>query len=183
MDFLSPVDAQHDICHLFIAEFYDLIIQQNAVRRQRKAEFLVMQLFLLSSVFYKVFYDLPVHQRFSAEKIHFQIPSGPGICNQKVKRLFADLIAHERAASVVLSLFRKTVPAGKVAVMRNMQAQRFYYSFACLIINDRIFIDVLRKQHARFRKLAALLKCFRDLCLLIRSLKLLCRFFLCLSFI
>ena len=88
---------------------------------------LIVKLFLFSSIGDQVFDHLPVHQRLSAKKIHFQIPAASGIGNQKIQRSFSHFITHQRPAAMIFSFFRKTVAAGKIAVMGDMQTKRLHH--------------------------------------------------------
>ena len=74
MDFLTSIHTQNNIRHFFIAEFHDLIIQQDTIRRQCESKILVMNLLLLTAILNETFNHIPVHQRLAAEEIHFQIP-------------------------------------------------------------------------------------------------------------
>ena len=83
---------------------------------------LVVDLFLLSSISHQVFHHLPVHQRFSAEEIHFQIMPVPGIGDQEIQRFLSHFKTHKGAPAMVLPFFREAVFAGQIAVMGNMKA-------------------------------------------------------------
>ena len=126
MNFLTSVHTQYYVRHLFITEFHNFIIQKYSVCGQCETEFLIMKLFLLSAVFYQVFYNLPVHQRLAAKEIHFQVSSGTGIGDQEIKSFLSDFIGHQGSSAMIFSLFGKTIAAGQIAVMRNVQAQCFY---------------------------------------------------------
>ena len=52
-----------------------------------------MKLLLFSSVCNQIFDHLPVHQRLSAEEIHFQIASVSGIGDQEIQRFLSYLIS------------------------------------------------------------------------------------------
>ena len=119
-----------------------------------------MDLFLLSSVSHQIFYYLPVHQRLAPEEINFQIPSASGICDQKVQRPLSHLITHQCPATVILSFFRKTIFAGKVTIVGDMQAQSLYHSLPCLKIQHSVFIDILREQNAGILQRITLLQRF-----------------------
>ena len=51
----------------------------------------VVEFLLFSSIGYKILYHLPVHQRFPAEEINFQVSPVSGIGNQKIKSFFPHL--------------------------------------------------------------------------------------------
>ena len=59
---------------------------------------------------------------------------------------------------MVFTLLRKTITAGEITVVRNMQTERFYNSLAVCgkILND-VFIDIAGKQHSLFLQLFAFL--------------------------
>ena len=100
-----------------------------------------------SSVGHQIFDDLPVHQRLPAEEVHLQIHPVAGICHQKIQRFLSDLEAHQRTASVIFALFRKTVFAGKVTVMRDMQTQRLDHRLPVLEISDVFLVNILCIKH------------------------------------
>ena len=109
-----------------------------------------MKLFLFPSIFHQIFYYLPVHQRFAAEKVYLQIPSASGISNQEIQCFFPHFKTHQSSSSMILAFFCKAVLTGKITIMCNMKAQSFYHSLACLKINDGIPVDILCKQLTGF---------------------------------
>ena len=54
---------------------------------------------------------------------------------------------------MILALFRKAVATGKVAVMGNVQTERFYYGLTFLEIHDVIFVFIFGKQLSVFCQL------------------------------
>ena len=107
---------------------------------------LVVKFFLLPAVSNQIFHYLPVHQRFPAEEIHFQIPPLPGIGDQEIQRLLSHFIGHKSPASVVFAFLSEAVSAGKITVMRNVQAQCLDYCFSLLYLINKILIHILCKQ-------------------------------------
>ena len=79
-------------------------------------------LFEFASVRNQTHADRPVHQRFPAEEIDFQMLSGSAVLHQKVERALADVQRHEHARPVEISRSGKAVFASEIAVVRNMQA-------------------------------------------------------------
>ena len=124
MDFLSPVKAQNDIAHFSVCELNDIVVNENSVRRKREAEILVFFLFDASRIADKLFDDVKVHQRFTAEKVDFEIFARSRILNEKIKRPFPDLEAHQRAFSVILPLAGKAVRTVQIAGVRYMKTER-----------------------------------------------------------
>ena len=150
MDFFPSVQAHHDIVHLGIAEFHDLIIQQNTVGRDRETEMLVCSLLQLSSVCNQVLDDLEVHERLSAEEVNFQIPSVAGIGNKEIQRLFADFEGHQGTSAVIFSFFSKAVLTCKITVVRNVQTECLDNRLTFSEIKDCAVVDILGKQLALF---------------------------------
>ena len=150
MDFFPSVHAQNNICHLPVGKVNDVIIQQHAVRRQRKTEPLVVRFLKASAICDQILYNLPVHQGFPAKKIHFQVHAAAGVRHKKIQRLLADLVTHKSPSAMVLSLLRKAVPALKVAVMRNMKTECLHDRLTIPKGINTLLIDVLRKKHPVF---------------------------------
>ena len=119
-----------------------------------------MDLFLFPSVCNQIFDNLPVHQRLSAEEIDLQVVTVAGIGDQEIKRLPANLKTHQRTAAMVLSLFCETVLTGKVAVVRDVQAQCFHNGRTCLVVKNRFFIDIFCKEYTGIFQLLAFLQRF-----------------------
>ena len=150
VDLLSSVDGENDVSHLPVTEFQHLVIEQNAVGGQRKPELFVVWFLQASTVSHQILHHLPVKQRFPAEEIHLQIDPVPRMRHQKIKRLPARLITHERPSAVVLSFLRKTVSAGQVTVVGDMQTKRLHHRLPAFIFTDILLINILCIQHARF---------------------------------
>ena len=91
----------------------------------------------------QLFHNFPVHKRLTAEKVNFQIFPKSRIIHKEIERLFPGLIGHQSAPAVILTFFCKTVPAGKVAVVCYMKAQRFH--------NSRTFHEFFNGRSIRFR--------------------------------
>ena len=172
MNPLPAVNAQNHIAHFPIGKFHYLVIQEHAVGGQGKPKLLIMKLLLLSAVSHQILYYLPVHQRLTAKEVYLQISPASGILNQKIQCLLSHLIAHQRPASMVFTLFRKAILTGQIAVMGNMQAQSFHYGGPLFKVNDFIFIGILRKENALLFQLFNILQDLPDLFLWIPVLKL-----------
>ena len=109
--FLAAVETQNDIAHLAVCKIDDVVVNQNAVCRQREAEVLTAFLFAGTGIRDKLLYDVEIHQRFAAKEVDFQIVARAGMFEQEIKRLLADLKGHESAVAVVLALACKAVGA------------------------------------------------------------------------
>ena len=123
-----------------------------------------MKLLLLSSVCNQVFDNLPVHQRFATEEIHFQIVSASGIGDQEIQCLLTYLVAHKSTTSMILALFCKAVTTGQITIMGNVQTQCLNYRLLCLHnIVDIIFINILCIEFSGFDQLVQIFCCLPDL--------------------
>ena len=81
--------------------------------------------FLRASVFYQLFYYIPVHQRLTAEKVNLKIGAASGIFNKEIQSSFSHLKAHKRSVSMVFALAGETVRAVEITCVCHMQTQRF----------------------------------------------------------
>ena len=67
----------------------------------------------------------PVHQRFTAEHIQFQIMALLAAFNSKLNSLFRSFLAHELTAATERTGVGKAITAAQIAVMSYKQAQGF----------------------------------------------------------
>ena len=146
IDLFPSVQAQDDIGHFPVAEFRDLVVQENTVGGQREPELLIMFLFLRSSVFYQLLHHFPVHGGLSSEEVHLQVGPGSGIRDQEIQRFFSDFETHQGSAPVILSFFSEAVAARQVAVVGNMQAERLDHGLPGLEISHEFPVCILCKQ-------------------------------------
>ena len=157
MDFLSAVQRKHDIAAFTVCKINDIVVDQQAVGCERKAEILARFLFNTARIGDQILDHLKIHQRFAAEEIDLQIPARTGIGDQKIQRLLADLKAHDRTLAVIFALACKAVGAVQIAGVRNMQAER--------LDNARgLFLQFTRHRLKRIRReqLSGVLQC-RDI--------------------
>ena len=125
----------------------------------------MVRLLQAPAVGHKVLHHLPVHQGLPSEEIHLQVHPVSRGSHQEIQRLLSHLIAHDGAPSVIFSLFREAVPAGQVAVMGHVQAQRLHHRLTVLKISYVFLVNILRKKLLRFRQLQDLIHGFRKLLL------------------
>ena len=64
---------------------------------------------------------------------------GTRVCDQKIQRLLADFEAHQRFIAAVLALAGKTVFAGKITVVGDMQTESLDDRGTILEIPGQIF--------------------------------------------
>ena len=125
VDFLSAVEAHHDIVHLAGGEVDDFLVHEHTVCGEGETEVLARLLFALSAVGDEAFHRLPIHERFAAEKVNFEVVSVARRLDEEVEGAAARLVGHERAFAVVAPLAREAVLAVEVAGVRDMEAERF----------------------------------------------------------
>lgn len=92
VDFLSAIKGQHDVVHLLVCKLYHVLVDEHAVGRERKTEIFAVFFFNRASVGNEIFDHLPVHKRFAAEKVHFEIATSAAVFNEKIKRAFAHFV-------------------------------------------------------------------------------------------
>src|SRR5699024_9040368 len=82
MNFFSAVQTQYHVMHFFVCKFDDVIINQQTVGSQCETEVFVVFFFHTAGIIYQLFHHIPVHERFAAEKVHFQISSAARVGNE-----------------------------------------------------------------------------------------------------
>ena len=148
VDLLAAVQAHDHIVHLFVGELDHVVVHQYAVGGQGKAEILVFVLFDAAGIGHQVLDHLPVHQRFPAEKVHFQIASVARMRHQKIQRLFAHFKAHERPVAMVFALAGKAVFTVQVTGVCHMQAESLDIVAALFEIKSHIGVYIFAVQFA-----------------------------------
>ena len=73
----TPVQTQHHVAHFAVGELDYFVIDKHPVGCQREAEVLAVLFLDRTGVGNDLFDDLPVHQRFAAEKIDLQVVPCP----------------------------------------------------------------------------------------------------------
>ena len=146
VDLFAPVNAQNNVTHLLVDEVQNFIIQQNAVRGNREAEFLIVLLLLAAPIGHQLLDHIKIHQRLAAEKVHFQIHAASGILNEEIQRLLSHFKTHQSTAAHIFAFVGKAVFASQIAVVRDMQAQRLHHCVPLLEINHSIPVYILTHQ-------------------------------------
>ena len=103
-----------------------------------------------SAVSHQVFYHLPVKERLPAKEIHFQIHPVSRVLHQKVQGFLAHIQTHQRSLSVILAFPRKTIFAGQVTIMGNMQTKRLHHRLSVLKTVKILFINIFGEKHPFF---------------------------------
>ena len=130
IDFLSSVKAEHDVVHLFVGKFDHVVVNEHAVGGERKAEIFAVFFFNRTRVCNKIFDDLPIHKRLSAEKVHLEIAARSAVFDEKIKRTFAHFVRHKRTLAVIFALRRKAILAVEIASVRDVKAHGFKHGVA-----------------------------------------------------
>ena len=125
VDLFPPVDGKDHVRHLTVDKVDLIVRQQKAVGGDCKAEVFVVRLLDATRIGNCFFHHVKVHQRFSAEEIHFQIVARPGLFNQKVDSFFRNFQRHQHSAAAKVSLCRKAIFAAQITIVRNVQAHGF----------------------------------------------------------
>jgi hypothetical protein len=89
---------------------------------------------------------VPVHQRFTAEKVHVQRLEGAGLFDQIVDGAHTHLVGHQRPLALIAPLAGKAVLAIEVAGMGHVQAKRLDKALAGCELHA--FVRIGRKQLA-----------------------------------
>ena len=108
---LAPVETEHHIAHLTVAEVDHVVVDQHAVGREGEAEVLAGLFLAHAGVGHQILDHLEVQQRLAAKEIDLQIAPRAGVFDQEVQRALADIKAHHRTLAVILALACKAVGA------------------------------------------------------------------------
>ena len=146
--FLAAVQRKHHIVAFLVGPLDDFIGDADAVGGQGKPEILAGGFLDAAGVGHQLLAHLKVHQRFAAEKVHFQVAAGTGIFHQEIQRPLAGLKAHQARFAVELALGRKAVAAVQVAGMGHVQAKGLDHIGPVLEIKGMVGVGVGGKQLA-----------------------------------
>ena len=166
--FRTTVEAQ-DEADVIIRQILDLgRVEEHAVRRQGQLEYFIVDLFLFPDVLDGLLDDAEVHQRFAAEEVDFAVLAFAfGALDEQVDSVFGYVEAHEfPLVRIVIALGGKAVLTAQVAIVGNVQAERF---------DDRFFfgddLEVFRhrcKEHFLFDELIQFAQGFVQILFIIR---------------
>ena len=124
-----------------------------------------MKLLLLSAVCHKILDHLPVHKRFAAEKVDFEIAARSAVFHEKIQSALSDFVGHKRTLAVILALRCKTVFAVEIAGVRNVKAHCFEHRIALCQNIDVRFECVFREKFALFFELFNVVYALQNVCL------------------
>ena len=157
-----PVEGEDDVVHLAVAEVRDLVVEQDAVRREGEAEVLSGVLFNGARVGDEVLDDLPVHERLAAEEVHLKVPARAGVLDEEIERALADLETHERPLAVVLALAGEAVGTAEVAGVGDMETEGLYDPGRALVVRGELLVVVGGEELAVFFKLRNVIEALKD---------------------
>ena len=103
------VEGQNDVVHFLVCEFDHVVVNEHTVGCERKAEVFAVLFLYRASVCHEVFDHLPVHKRFAAEEVHFEITTRSAVFDEKIEGAFAHFVGHKRALAVIFALRCKTI--------------------------------------------------------------------------
>ena len=104
-----------------------------------------MFFFKRTSIFYNFLYNTEVHCWLTAKEVNFKIMTVSRIGYKEIKGSLSNLCTHKFTVSFILSFFCKTIAAGKITIMRNMQAKCLYYCLSALYLFNIIFVNIFCK--------------------------------------
>ena len=146
----TAVQTQHHVAALAVGEIDDVVVDEQAVGREREAEVFARLLFDAARVGDEVLDDLKIHQRLAAEEIHLQIAPSAGMGDEVIQREAADLEGHQRALALILPLTGEAIGAVEIAGVRNVQAERLDHARAAVLqLAGHVRKRVGREQPAR----------------------------------
>ena len=146
VDFLAPVERQHDVVAFFVAPVNDFVGDANAVGGHGEAEVFVVFFLDAACIRDELLAHLKVHQRFAAEEVDFQVTAGAAVLDQEIQRAFAGLKAHQPGLAVELALCGKAVAAIQVAGVGHVQAQCLNNIGTVFKVKRMVGVGVGRKQ-------------------------------------
>lgn len=143
MDFFSSVEAQDKADVLVVEELFDLFGETETVRREREFENFARFGLSLVNVFGDGAYRFHVHERFAAEEVEFAVFAMAAVLYDEVDCLFTDFDRHETAVVTEIARSRKTVLTTEVAVMRDVETERFDERF---VFERERYVEVGREE-------------------------------------
>ena len=124
-----------------------LLIQKHSVRRKRHLDFFIVFLLLLANIGHRLLHHMPVHERFTAEKVQLAMFTVSAVGDEEINSPARHIEAHEHTPLSISSLSGKAVLAAEIAVVGDIDTQRLDNRF----IFDRHFIILI---HGRIKRLS-----------------------------
>ena len=125
MHFLAAVKRQ-DETDVIVCQIFDLfLVEQKAIRGEGHLDLLAVLLFLLVYIVDGLLYDVPVHERFTAEEIKLAVFTRTAVCDEEIDSSSGNVEAHQHAPLAVAALSGEAVLAAQIAVVSDIDAERF----------------------------------------------------------
>ena len=123
VDLGSPVQRKDGVGHLPVDVVDVLIVQQDSVGGNRKAETLTGLFLNGACIGYCGLDGIHRHQRLAAEEVHLNIPAAAGALDDKINGPFCGLNVHDLPTGTEVASGRKTILAAQVAVVGDVEAK------------------------------------------------------------
>ena len=94
-----------------------LLIQKHSVRRKRHLDFFIVFLLLLANIGHRLLHHMPVHERFTAEKVQLAMFTVSAVGDEEINSPARHIEAHEHTPLSISSLSGKAVLAAEIAVV------------------------------------------------------------------
>ena len=128
VDLPPAVQGEHHVRHLPVDVVDGVLVQQDTVGCDRKAETLVVLFLQGAGVLYRPLDGVQRHQRFPAEKVHLNVPPLARLLHHPVDGPLGGIKVHGHAVSGTEVASRgKAVAATQVAVVGDMQTQCLHH--------------------------------------------------------
>ena len=121
----AAIQRKHTVVHFLIDIINGFIIQEHAVCCNGKTKMLSAFLFTGTCISHSFFHNIHRHQRFSAEKVHFNIAPLSGRAMTKSMAALAVSTSISSRPVPKSPVAAKTIFAAQIAVVRHMETQRF----------------------------------------------------------
>ena len=111
MHFLAAVKRQ-DETDVVVCQIFDLfLVEQKAIRGEGHLDLLAVLLFLLVYIVNGLLYDMPVHERFTAEEIKLAVFTRTAVCDEEIDSSSGNVEAHQHAPLAIAALSGEAVLA------------------------------------------------------------------------
>ena len=75
VNIFSAVKTENNVAHFLVGKFNNLIVNTHTVGGEGEAEVFVLFLFNASCLFIKLFHNIPVEKRLTAEEVNLKVSS------------------------------------------------------------------------------------------------------------
>ena len=111
---------------MIVRQVFDLfLVEQKAIRGEGHLDLLAVLLFLLVYIVDGLLYDMPVHERFTAEEIKLAVFTRTAVCDEEIDSSSGNVEAHQHAPLAIAALPCEAVLAAQIAVVSDIDAECF----------------------------------------------------------